>query len=101
YPDPKYDIRGNPIIDLACFSGVARDIMKLPASDEGYDLLFDFATGEVAGMLNLSEESAEKIFNLGRALQCAHGSRFRVESEPTRAKELASASIAFLNQLSG
>jgi len=100
YPDPKHNIRGNPIIDLACFSGVARDIMHLPGSSEGYKTLERCAVNDVSEILNLTALQARKIFCLGRALQCSLSSRFRIKSDPTLAATYAEHSLDSLCMIS-
>lgn len=88
YGDPHEDVFGIPVIDLACFAGVTRDAYRLPGSIEGYQLLHDFAISTVAQLLEVPSETAEKIFLLGRVLQCFLSARFRMVSEPERAAEL-------------
>lgn len=97
YPDPKQLISGNPIIDLACFAGVSRDVYKLPGSEEGYKILYDLAMHEVAPLLGLSENQAQRIFYLGRAVQYSLSSRFRIENEREKASVYARKSIEYLS----
>lgn len=89
YVDPLPEVTGVPIIDMACFGGVARDGFNLPWSAEGYEYLRLFAVQVIAELLNLSKEQAERIFAMGRALQLALSARFRLVSEPERAQKLA------------
>lgn len=96
YPDPKQNVRGNPIIDIACFAGVSRDVLNLPGSNDGYRMLQDFALDDVGSLFSLNKEQSEKIFNLGRALQCSLSSRFRVDSEPAKARAFALQSLKYL-----
>jgi len=96
YPDPKSEIRGNPIIALACFAGVSRDIYCLPGAIEGYELLHRLATTKVADLLELADNQAESIFNLGRALQFSLSSRFRIEKDPGLAEVYAMKGLEYL-----
>lgn len=96
YPDPKQNVRGNPIIDIACFAGVSRDVLNLSGSNDGYRMLQDFALDDVGSLFSLNREQSEKIFNLGRALQCSLSSRFRVGSEPEKARAFAMQSLEYL-----
>lgn len=98
YPDPKADVRGNPIIDLACFAGVSRDIYELPGSKEGYDYLEDLAIYDISNKLGLTQLTARELFNLGRSLQYSLSSRFRIQSEPTLAQEYAQESVRYLRE---
>jgi hypothetical protein len=93
--DPLPEVIGIPIIDLACFGGVARDVYCLPGSKEGYLLLEKFALGKVSEFLMIKEGVARAFFNLGRALQCALSSRFRLESEPEKAQSFYDMSRSF------
>jgi hypothetical protein len=86
YADPNSEVLGNPIVDLACFAGVVRDVHALPESTHGYASLKNLATGTVAEILAIPAEQAERIFYLGRVLQCFLGARFRIQSDPTLAK---------------
>lgn len=99
YPDPKSDVRGNPIVDLACFAGVSRDISRLPGANFGYQLLHDVSVTKVADLLELTSEQAEGIFNLGRALQFSLSSRFRVEKDQSLAVTYAINSLEYLQKV--
>lgn len=99
YPDPKHEVRGNPIVDLACFSGVSRDALKLPGSVQGYDCIEQCASDAVANILHLTETQARRIFLLGRALQCSFSSRFRIEKEPELASVYADQSLKYLQTI--
>jgi len=85
YADPKPGMTGIPIIDLACFAGVARDAHALPGCNEGYEILSSFAVNQVAKILDIGSEDANRIFSLGRSLQCAFSARFRLETDLERA----------------
>ncbi|MDD5751198.1 MAG: hypothetical protein PHS73_01615 [Candidatus Peribacteraceae bacterium] len=100
YPDPKHSIRGNPIIDLACFAGVAKDILHLPGSSSGYEKLEEYAVNEVSEILHLTALQARRIFGLGRALQCSLSSRFRLKSDPALATTYAERSLDSLGRVS-
>lgn len=101
YPDPKHQIRGLPLIDLACFSGVSLDSYHLPGSEQGYRVIENFALQEVSRLLELDEASAQKIFNYGRAFQLAMSAKVRINSEPEKAQSFASQSLDYLNRVSG
>lgn len=86
YVDPIPGQLGCPVIDLACFAGVARDAHALPGSVSGYEVLERFATEELPSILHLSPKEAIRLFALGRALQSALSARFRLESDPQQAE---------------
>lgn len=96
YPDPKADIRGNPIIDLACFAGISRDVYALPGSSHGYGYLEDLAIYDVSDKLGLTQSTARRLFSLGRSLQYSLSARFRIQSDPTIAQEYAQESVRYL-----
>jgi hypothetical protein len=99
YPDPKQEIRGVPIIDIACFAGLAKDVYHLPSSNEGYDILKKFALNEVPEILEMSRNDARIIFYYGRALQLSLSSRFRIKSETEKAKMYATKSLEYLHYI--
>lgn len=99
YADPHEDVVGVPIIDLACFGGVVRDAYELPGAIEGYQLLHKLALEYVGPLLEISREDAERIFNMGRVLQCFLSARFRRESDPDKAKHLFSQGERILAQV--
>lgn len=88
YVDPKPGQLGVPILDLACFAGVARDAHKLPGAEAGYDTLRAFALLEVADLLDIKRDQGELLFGLGRALQLGLSGFFRLESEPAVARRM-------------
>lgn len=98
FPDPKSQIRGVPIIDLACFSGVAKDVYFLPGSEEGYRIIKQFALTTVSKILDLSYSSAEKIFNYERALQLAISAKVRMDVYPETSKKLSELSLYYLRR---
>ncbi len=98
FADPLPEVLGVPIVDLACFGGVARDAHHLPGSEEGYRQIQIFALGELPSLLELTERQAERLFAFGRALQCALSARFRLQSEPESADTLAKMSRSFLQE---
>ncbi len=99
YPDPKHQIRGLPIIDLACFAGVSLDSYELPGSQVGYQIIEDFACGTVAELFSLSESEAKRYFYLGRALQLAISSKVRIDTEFPKAQLLGEKSLEFLQRV--
>lgn len=101
YADPGLDVLGFPAIDLACFAGVARDAYGLPGAEEGYEILADFAIRDLSEILELDASKVSRIFSLGRAIQCALSARFRLESNPEKATELARSSQDFLRSFLG
>ncbi len=98
FADPPSEVIGIPIVDLACFAGVARDAYGLPGSDQGYKELETLALNVLPRILELNESPARKFFTFGRALQCALSARFRLESDPARAAALAGISRSFLQK---
>jgi len=99
YVDPLPVNLGVPIIDLACFAGVARDAHNLPGSIEGYKALEHYACKKLPSLLNLSPQVASPIFAFGRALQMSLSARFRVKTEPEKAKRFAKQSMKFLREV--
>jgi hypothetical protein len=98
YPDPNPIVRGIPIIDLACFAGVSRDVYILPESAKGYDILKKFSLTQVSELLNIKRNTAEAIFYYGRAIQSALSAKVRIQTDPTRSEKLAEKSIHYLNR---
>lgn len=98
YADPLPDVLGIPVIDLACFAGVARDAYHLPGSEKGYKILENFAVHNLSQILQMDREKAQGLFYLGRALQCALSARFRLTSEPRKAARLIMGSKKFLER---
>ena len=96
YPDAQEIIRGNPIIDLACFSGTSRDAYELPGSKSGYKVLEKFAVERVSNLLDLSRDQAQRIFYLGRATQLSLSSRVRISSSPKKAVDFANSCLEYL-----
>lgn len=85
---PLSQLNGVPIIDLAVFAGVARDVLALPGSQQGYELLYNFATTRVATLLGIRESKAIKLFHAGRILQLLKGIKSRLlEGKPVIANE--------------
>jgi hypothetical protein len=99
YPDPKQEIRGVPIIDIACFAGLAKDVYHLPSSNEGYAILKKFALNEIPEILEMSRKDAKIIFYYGRALQFSLSSRFRINREMGKAKIYAAKSLGYLHRI--
>jgi len=99
YVDPKPGQLGVPILDLACFAGVARDAHKLPGAEAGYDTIRAFALLEVADLLDISKGQAELLFGLGRALQSGLSGYFRLESEPEVAGRMVEAGGTLVREL--
>lgn len=98
YPDPKENVRGNPLIDLACFAGVSRDVYQMPGSERGYELIHSYAVETLSQLVEVDGKTAEQTFNLGRSLQYSLSSRFRVGSDPQRAREYAQLSIDYIKR---
>lgn len=78
YADPKFPQVGVPIVDLACFSGVAL-AHELPAAHEEYESFRSLAVGEVADLFSLSHDTASQYFEVGRAIQLGFSSRQRLK----------------------
>ncbi len=91
HADPLPEAIGIPVIDLACFAGVARDARALPGSVEGYEILKKYALECLPELLGLRTNDACRLFSLGRALQSAFSARFRLTKDDDHAKVLASA----------
>lgn len=96
YPDPKADLRGIPIIDLACFAGVCMDSYMMKSSKDAYEKIKQFATSDVAHLFGLTEQEANIFFNLGRSLQSSLTSRFATDIK--KAKENALKSNQYLQR---
>jgi hypothetical protein len=92
-------ILGLPIIDLACFAGVARDEYRLPYAESGYELIFNFATHGLAEMLGIKSEISIKIFYLARVLQSFLSARFAM-AEPDCAEWHFNTGMNFLKEIS-
>lgn len=99
YSDPHENIFGIPIIDLACFAGVARDAYELPGSEEGYQLLKGFSLQTISEMLHLHKDTAQRLFYLGRVLQCLLSVRFRIKSESDKAEALFDKGYEYLKKI--
>jgi len=97
YVDPHEDVMGIPIIDLACFSGLLI-FYDVPESEKGYELFEKFALTDVPPILSIPERSAERLFLLGRILQCFLSSRYRIDSNPEKAHKIFRDSLAYLNK---
>lgn len=101
YADPQPGLLGIPAIDLACFAGVARDAYDLPGSKEGYEILKALAIYELPQIIGLDSVMCNKVFLLGRSLQCALSSRFRIGEDFQKAKILYRKSEFFLERFLG
>ncbi|MFH0830056.1 MAG: hypothetical protein V1887_02765 [Candidatus Aenigmatarchaeota archaeon] len=93
YPDPKQDVRGCPLISLAAFAGVSRDSYGLPGSEEGYGVLERLAVEDLPELLHISQPNARRLFSLGRAMQLAISSKYRIGTDPGKAKLFAAGSV--------
>lgn len=98
YVDPLPNLLGIPIIDLACFAGVARDAYNLPGSKYGYKILKKLALEKVPEIIGLNIEKSNQLFFLGRALQCALSSRFRIKKNLLLAESFYNKSKLFLKK---
>lgn len=100
YSDPHEQVTGIPIIDLACFAGVAV-AHGLPGSDSAYLRIEAFAKHRVARILEIDENTAQKLFLLGRILQCFLSARFRSDDFPEQSKKLFAEATIHLEKLTG
>lgn len=84
--DPPQYVSGIPIVDLACFAGVSRDVYHLPGSKNGYQLVqkLSFDAGKLLG---LTESEINFLFNFGRTLQSSLSSRHRIGKEEKLSKK--------------
>jgi len=98
YADPLPNLLGIPVIDLACFAGVARDAYHLPGSRLGYMVLRKLALWEVPKIIGLGSEECARLFFFGRALQCSLSSRFRIEKDFLAAEKFYRKSKFFLGK---
>lgn len=98
YADPLPNLLGIPVIDLACFAGVARDAYHLPGSKFGYVVLRKLALQEVPRIIGLGFEECSHLFFLGKALQCSLSSRFRIEKDFLMAEKFYCKSKFFLRK---
>lgn len=99
YSDPQAMSLGLPIIDLACFAGVARDAYHLPGNDKGYAHLERLATRRVARLFGITRQAGEKYFALGRLLQSFLSARVRIQSDPVQARTLYDIGCSFLPKM--
>lgn len=99
YVDPKKSLLGIPIIDMACFGGVAKDAFALPGPVEGYDILKNFAINDISSLLKIDKTTAEAIFYLGRALQMALSSRFRLKTEADKSHQFFEKSCGYCRKI--
>ncbi len=63
--DPTASVVGMPIIDLACFAGVLKDLYQRDHVEE----IRLFCHEELAKLYNLSDKNVRKIFCLGQIIQ--------------------------------
>jgi hypothetical protein len=99
YSDPNKDVIGIPIIDLACFAGVARDAYELPGSHAGYQILVELALKSVPEILQIPNDTAVNIFNASRVLQLFLSARFRIKNNFKKAEILFHKGINYLKQI--
>ena len=99
YIDCNDNVMGIPIIDLACFAGVVKDIHSFPGSIDGYDFLANFAVDEIADMLEIDPVQSLRLFYLGRLLQLFLGARFRINTDPILAKKFYENAVEFLKKI--
>ena len=76
FVDPIPPFGGVPVLDMACFSGVA-EALKLPAATAGGQILKRFAIEDVSQMFEISQDTARSIFEIGRAIQLGFSARQR------------------------
>ena len=100
YSDPHEQVTGIPIIDLACFAGVAM-AHGLPGSEQAYGKIESFAIHRVAGILEIDEHTARKLFFLGRILQCFLSARFRSKDFHEQSKQLFAETAIHLEKITG
>lgn len=98
YSDPHEDILGIPIVDMACFAGVAR-AYNLPGAVDGYKIMKEFATNKISFMIGVDRHLALKLFFLGRLLQCLLSSRFRIKTDPIKAKAIFAEGKSYLDKI--
>lgn len=84
--DPRGEVTGNPIPGLSCYAGIIRDVHQFKNAEVAYDAVHDFAVSELAEMLGMSQELAERCFTLGRLFQSLMGIRFRVTKSLSEAE---------------
>lgn len=99
YIDSNDNILGIPIIDLACFAGVVRDVHLLPGSIDGYDLLEKLAVEQVADILEIDPAQSLRLFYLGRVLQLFLGARFRIKTDSVLAEKFYEDAVGFLKKI--
>jgi len=97
YIDPRKDIIGIPIVDLACFAGLIR-LYDLPEATKGYQMFKEFALTRIPSILDIPEGLPPKIFFLGRVLQCFLSARFRITNKPEQARQIFSEGQAYLEK---
>lgn len=99
YIDCNSNVVGIPIVDLACFAGVVRDVFVLPGSSDGYEILHELATRKVPQLLEIEIGQGEKLFDLGRTLQLFLSARFRIANEKSRAREFYAKGVECLEKI--
>ena len=98
YVDPNAEVIGVPIIDLACFSGVclAHD---LPDAEKQIARFHDVAIQEVAPLLSIHPEDAERMYLFGRFLQTTLSACVRIDHDPKKAERFSREALAFAKAL--
>ena len=98
YIDPTADVVGIPIIDLACFSGVAT-AYGLAGHAEGAKTLEWAATqGMLPDLLGLTGDQARRLFVFGRVLQTAYSAHYRLKPYPEQGRQLVEQCVSFLRR---
>lgn len=87
YSDPHAEILGVPIVDLACYSGLIR-LYDFPLAEEGVAIFESMAREYIPALLGIQPVVAERVFHLGRLLQCFLSTRFRLPTQPQQATEI-------------
>lgn len=98
YSDPHEDILGIPIVDMACFAGVAM-AYNLPGAVDGYKIMKEFAINKISFMIGVDKRSASKLFSLGRLLQCLLSARFRIKTDLLKAKVIFAEGKSYLDKI--
>lgn len=97
--DPRGEVTGNPIPGLACYAGILRDVHRFQGASSAYEMIHTFAVSELAEILEMPRELAERCFVLGRLFQSLMGVRFRVTKSPSEAEPFLAKAEEYLSQI--
>ncbi len=97
-PKGKNHFLGIPEVELGMFATLCNKVYGLPKGPYAY-LLFRSVSRNVSKLQGISGSDEKKPWLLGEALQYTYSSRFRIQSDPERARLYGSIAAAKINQL--